>query len=302
MNWRASLLGAAAAFAAFFAGVATVEAQTPGQSAGRLSNERTAAPARPLELVEKSGEIVFSVYSDFRPFSYRDEAGEPAGIDVDIAKAIAGEMGLTPKILIRQAGEKVDDDFRINLWKGDLEKVVADVMMHAPFDQALQVRNDLIVLCCIYYEEKLGVLVDSEKIESMANFARFTRRPIAVEVDTVSDFFLTGAFQGQLNPSIRRGRSFEQAADYLAAGEADALMGPVTQLEHAAGRIERDTHILFPAMPGIVRSKWPLGLAVKENSRDLVYPLDAAISTLIESGRMTEIFAAYGVEYDIPLR
>ena len=55
-----------------------------------------------------------------------------------------------------------------------------------------------------------------------------------------------------------------------------------------------------PPMPGIVRSNWVVGTAVKDNSRDLGYAIGTALDDLRASGDIEKIFANYGVTYIPP--
>ncbi|MEL7048600.1 MAG: ABC transporter substrate-binding protein, partial [Pseudomonadota bacterium] len=75
-------------------------------------------PARKLEDVEASGVLRAVVYYDNKPFSWEDpETGEGKGIEVELARAIAREMKVDLKLLIRIAGESADDDVRSNIWQ-----------------------------------------------------------------------------------------------------------------------------------------------------------------------------------------
>jgi hypothetical protein len=53
-------------------------------------------------------------------------------------------------------------------------------------------------------------------------------------------------------------------------------------------------------MPDIVRSNWVVGMAWKEDSRDLGYAIQAALEKITTSGEMQRIFASYGVTYYPP--
>jgi hypothetical protein len=53
-------------------------------------------------------------------------------------------------------------------------------------------------------------------------------------------------------------------------------------------------------MTGIVRKNWVIGMAWKENSRDLGYAIEAALTKLSESGQLARCFEKYGVSYASP--
>lgn len=225
------------------------------------------------------------------------------GIDVEIAKEIAKSLDVKLKLIVRQGDENVDDDLRVNVWKGDVvAHEAADVMLHVPFDRTLELRSEsLAILFNPYFGEEIAVAYDRQKLPKVETFARFVYNPIAVEVDTASDFFLSNAFNGQLQQSIRHGRVFADAVEVYRSGEAPAIMGSRAQMEWVKHVVpERDTEIAQPPAPGIVRSTWPIGMAVKQDSRDLGYALGDVVDKLVETGQMAAICARFGVTYVPP--
>lgn len=260
------------------------------------------AVARPLDDVVKSGRITIFVYKNYQPYSW-EESGRMTGIDVDIAGEIASNLGVELELLVREADESVDDDLRVNVWKGDLvSHKAADIMLHVPYDRTLEIRSEsMAILFNPYFDEEVAVAYDAEKLENVETFGRFVTNPIAVEVDTVGDFFLSNAFRGQLHQSIRRGRYFMDAVSTLEKGEAPALMASRAQAEWVKNRNpDKNIKIAQPPTPGIVRSHWPIGMAVRHDSRDLGYKAGDIITQLRESGKLADIFARYGVTYIEP--
>lgn len=258
------------------------------------------ATARPLDDVIDSGTITIFVYSDYAPYSW-GEGDEAQGIDVEIARYIGESLGVETELLIRGADENIDDDLRVNIWKGDLiNRRFADVMLHVPVDREVDTRNELAVITGPYFQEQMAIVVDTDELPSVDTFGWFTSNLIAVELDTAGDFFLSNAFQGRLHPSIRRGRTFDDAISLFLDGEVPALMASRAQSEWVASRAAEkgiETEVLQPPMPGIVRTGWPIGIAVKHDSRDLGYAVGDVLTEMIDSGRMAELFASYGVRW-----
>lgn len=253
------------------------------------------AAARPLAAVQASGELRVSVYADFPPYSF-EQGGSLSGIDVDAARALGEALGVRVTFLVREGGETVDDDLRANVWRGDIvERKVADVMMHVPLDPVLAARNDDAFLCCAYFREELAVLHDTATVTEVSSLARFGATKIAVENDTISDFFLSGAFHGQLRNSVVRGRRFADAEEAFSTGVAPALMAPRAQLEWVARRTSLHVALALPAMPGLAKRSWTVGLAVRADSRDLAGALGTALDDLRANGRLDAICARYGV-------
>jgi len=261
----------------------------------------TNSHARPLDELVASGHITIFVYEDYAPYSWQE--GETLkGIDVDIARVIAEKLGVELKFLVRGADENVDDDLRVNIWKGDLiHRKVADVMMHVPYDRELDIRNELAVLSTPYFREELAVLADEEKLPVVENFARFMHDPIGVEVDTVGDFFLSNSFGGKLQTHIRRGRTFGEVASMFLKRKVPAVMGSKAQMEWISSQTgSLEAHISQPPMPGIVRRSWPVGFAVKHDSRDLAYAVGDIVAEMANSGQLSEICERYGVTWNRP--
>lgn len=262
------------------------------------------AAARPLDDVVKSGYLDIAVYEDFKPYSW-SENGQPKGIDVDIVREIARAMGLEPRIVVRTAGENLDADLRFNIWRGELSTFkVVDVMMHVPQDKGLnelqpgevEPRNDLVHFCCSYQLETFAVIADP-KVLTVNTYAPFVYNRIGVEVDTVPDFFLTNAFGGQLMQSIVRRPTFNQTIELWESGEVTAVMAIKAQVEWIRHNTRREARIASPPTPDIVRRNWPVGLAVRTDSRDLGYEMDLHLEEMAKSGRLAEIMSAYGVTY-----
>lgn len=262
----------------------------------------TTAQARPLDDVIDSKEITIFVYSDYAPYSWEQEQGDYRGIDVEIANALGKRLGVDVKILMRGADENLDDDLRVNIWKGDLiYRQVADVMMHVPYDSEVNARNELAVLMAPYFQEQMAVVVDRETLPELNTFGHFRTHKIGVEVDTAGDFFLSNAFSGQLHQSIQRGRTFADAANMYISGDVPALIASRAQSEWVASQAtNRESYIAQPPMPGIVRTGWPIGIAIKHDSRDLGYELADMLSQMQSDGELAAIYEGYGVKYQPP--
>ena len=257
--------------------------------------------ARPYDEVVDSGKITVFAYSDYAPYSWIDESG-PQGIDVEIARHFGKALGVEVEFLIRGADENLDDDLRVNIWKGDLVyRKVADVMMHVPFDREVDTRNELAVLMAPYFQEQMALVFNTEDMPEVDTFGRFVTNPIAVELDTAGDFFLSNAFRGQLLQSIQRGRTFQDAMDLYTSGEVGALLGSKAQAQWVAFKAENiQSEIAQPPMPGIVRTGWPIGIAIKHDSRDLGYALGDVLTELVDTGEMAKIYQRYGVDWIEP--
>lgn len=265
------------------------------------------ALARPLDDVIDTGVLKIAIYENFRPFSFK-ENGELKGIDVEIGKAMAKELGVKPEFMLFGADEDVDDDLRNAIWKGRLigerktdelrNRVVADVMLHVPYDTDTKVRNPLVVFFGQYFTEGLSVVVDPEKIENATTLAPFIYEKMGVEIDTLADLYLSSAFGGRLLSKLTHFVTFDEAIEAFINKKVAGLMGTWSQIDWAQKKANNGSKIVQPAMPGLVISEWHVGMAVKHDSRDLGYALGDVISKMRGNGALKAIFSGYGVRYN----
>lgn len=259
-----------------------------------------AVAARPLDEVVGSGILRVIAYLDNAPFSW-DDNGAPKGIDVDIAKAIANELGVKPEIILRMPGEKGDDDLRVNVWKGPLTGGgVGDLMMHVPIDREFAARNPEAVIGNPYFQERIALAIDSDRTGLNPTFDTFKGMKIGVQLGTVSDYFLMRFEDGALIDNIAHHVRAEDGAKEFKSKEIAALMGQRARIEALLHDIGVTPRIVEPVMDGIVRNQWIVGMAWKENSRDLGYHVQASLEKLKANGKLAEIFRSYGVTYIEP--
>ena len=148
------------------------------------------ANARPLDEVTAAKSLRVIAYYDNAPFSWEAD-GKAKGIDVDLARAIARELGVDSEVLLRVQGEKEDDDLRANVWKGPLTGGgVGDIMMHVPVDKEFALRNKEAVIGNPYYQERVAVAIHPEMTGDNPTFDVFKDKQISVQIGTVADYFL----------------------------------------------------------------------------------------------------------------
>lgn len=260
------------------------------------------AAARPLEDVQAAGAIRIAVYRDFPPYSW-DDGGVIRGIDVDIARDIAAALGLKLDVMVQTAGETVSDDLRNAVWKGHyLGGGVADVMLHIPHDRAFGLRNAEAVLFAPYQRERFALVRDPDRVDT-AVIDNLPDVPVGVEIDSVPDFVLLGADGGRLRPLVRHYMTADKALEALKAGEVAAVLAPRTQIDAtlAGWPGHRFVTTLTPIPPPMA-SFWDIGMAVKENARDLAVVVGDIVAAMAADGRLQAIFARHGAVWEpIPL-
>jgi polar amino acid transport system substrate-binding protein len=253
-----------------------------------------------LDEIQERGFIDVGVYSDFAPWSFIKD-GKPAGVDIDIAKLVAADLGVEARFNILPADENVDADLRNMIVRGPIiGGKVSNMMMHVPYSFDFQCRNEAVVINGLYHQEQTAIAYrkDAYTDGKLPVPAYFRFDPVGVENDSLADFYLTSVNNGMLSPMMTRYPSMTAAMDGMKRGEVKAVMGTLSQLEYLK---DETIGIHTPPLVGLSTGTWPIGLAVRFNWRPLSYAADDAINTALQDGRIKSVFSNYGLTHTVPV-
>jgi len=272
---------------------------------------------RSYDDIIESNEIIIAVYSDFQPFSYKED-NKAKGIDVDLAQVIAKKLGVKLRLRWMTADENVEDDLRNNLWKGHyLKKIVADLMLRVPYDRDYSLlRDDIgelvhqhVHMFSPYHTESWKIIYNNKKIDSVGTIAVFQYHDIGVEVDSIPQFYLSSAFRGRMTDHAKQFLSIRQAIDAMVASEVDAVMGLSSQISYfqsiisinSTTKIQASNYVLADnAFPMMGKQQWDMGMAVKTDYRQLSYVIADIVEAMVIQGEMKSIFSKYDALYKKP--
>lgn len=277
-------------------------ARSAAGMAGAMALPALLAPtpllAAPLEKVRELGVLRVGLYADNRPWSWSD-SGKPAGIDVDLAHALAEALGVRADIALFLADEDLSDDLRNVVWRGGLLGFQpCDVMLHVPFDRQFMAREDNVAFLAPYYRERFGAVCGPQVDDCEAPPVRLKGRRLAAELDSIPDYYLLGSFGGVLAKDIVHQPTGYGAVVAVSRGEADAAIATVAQIEAAMADIGSDgLRRRAGPLPAMMSPGWDIGIAVKENSRNLGFAIEEQVAKLSADGRMKAIFARHGVDW-----
>jgi ABC-type amino acid transport substrate-binding protein len=265
--------------------------------------------ARSYDDIIESREITVAVYSDFIPFSYQED-GQAKGIDVEVAKHIAKQLGVSLRFRWVTADENVEDDLRNNLWKGHyLKRSVADLMLRVPYDKEYsELRDDIgervheqVHMFAPYHTESWKIVFNTKKIDEVSTMAVFQYHDIGVEVDSIPQFYLISAFNGRMSKRTKQFPSLALAISALDEQKVDAVMGLRSQVSHYQHQLESSTFQLASnAFPMLGKQQWDIGMAVKSDFRQLGYAVGDIVEAMISQGQMKTIFDQYNAVYQVP--
>ncbi len=250
--------------------------------------------------VKSKGVLSVSLYKDFPPYSFVAD-GKQQGVDVDLAEAIAQKLGVKSEVRLVPADENVEDDLRNNVWKGHyMGGGVTDMMLHMPYDRAFSEKVDKVKFVAPYQVEQVAFAFDTDKVGKQPTLANFMSAPIGVEIDTLSDLYLLQAMQGQISKNIKHFENLTKASDALQKGEVAGIMGPRGELEGVLAQRAERIQIQGLVTPGLARSSWAMGIAVKADNEELAKAVDNAMAELVKDGSVKKIFDTHKVTYYPP--
>lgn len=307
MRSLAIALGLGSAVLAAVPAFARCENVVPGQ---RPQNTARQFVGQTLDDIVERGTLNIAVYEDFAPYSWL-EGDEPKGVDIEVGRILAEGLGVEPVFRFVQAGENLQADLMNHVWRGTVQQEpVSNVMLRVPYNSEFTCLVEQVVFTGQYAKEQIAIAYsladypdavasDTDRHEGGPVPAFFRFDTVAVENDSIADFYLTAFPGGQIGPNMRRFRAMAQGMDALAAGEVMAAMGPLAQLEFGAAD---GVAVHRPPLINFGLSGWTVGIAVHHSHRDLAYALDDAVMAALGDGRMAAAFEKYGLTFTPPER
>ncbi|PWR18700.1 substrate-binding periplasmic protein [Zavarzinia compransoris] len=270
--------------------------------AGATRAEQPPVGTLNYDSIRARGILRIPYYEDFAPYSATTPDG-PKGIDIAIGREVAQRIGLQAEFFPLVAGEKIDDDLRNGIWRGNVvDRTVGDLMFHIPYDKQIQINNDLTVLFGPYFEEGFAIATDPERMPGGFDPDQDADKRIGVEVDTMPDFFLASGNGGKLRAATVHFPRPVEAVAALGRGEVDAVIIQAAQLEAFAPALAPKAVVRPFLMGGMFRSRWTVGCAIRETCRPLVYEVGDALAAMQADGTMQRLFTEAGVTYWAPQR
>lgn len=261
----------------------------------RIYADTVSTVGESLDEIRAKGRLRVGLYEDFAPFSATAPAG-PVGIDVDVARLLAGRLGVALEPVLVPAGDSVDDDLRNHVWRGTVvDRATVNLLLHVPYARELQLRSELVVLVQPYFTESLALARDPERLPDEGSLEG---EPIGAELDSLAAMRLGLMQGGRLRQRLVHYRRPEDGLAALMAGEIAAFAGLLSQIEAGLGA-GRERFALGP-LPGPGISTWPIGAAVRENARDLGYAAGDILAQAARDGTLAAIFEAHSVRYRPP--
>ncbi|HEV8690422.1 MAG TPA: transporter substrate-binding domain-containing protein [Ideonella sp.] len=240
-----------------------------------------------LARIRERGHLLVGLYKEMPPFH-----AEGQGIDAELGRALARELGVGFSPLPFQAGENMNDDLRNMVWKGHyLGWGPADVLLHVPVDRPLMQANPQVQIVAPYFRERVMLALDASKLPRVESLGDLQGQAVAVAGQSMAGWLLAGAEGGALKERlITDFADGVAAAQALRGGRVAAAAGLASELESVLGGDSRYTLQPLPS-PRLPREGWAVGCAVRKDADDLAMALQQAMQNLQASGRLQALFA-----------
>ena len=253
--------------------------------------------------IRETGTLKVAVYKDNPPFSF-ETGGQLQGLDIDIARALAAQMGLSASFLPFSAGEDMGADLRWMVERGHyLGFGPADLMMRVPVDRNLMFGNRKVLILTPYMSERPVLMYDSRRLDAPRTPEDLQGLPLAGEMGTGLTSAMLGYGGGLLREQVRIVPSAGRAAQSVIEGEVAATYTTRSAAETAMNQSTlpaRHVRLVEFDMGHRASRGWPIGVAIKSANHELRKALESAMANLQASGQMLEIFRAHRLTLTAP--
>jgi len=228
-----------------------------------------------LEQIKQSGKLVLGTSADYPPFEFHKEINgkdEIVGFDIEIAKAIAAELGVELEIK-----DMKFDGLLAALNTGKVDIVIAGM-------NPTEDRKKAVDFSDIYYREVQSVVVRAESVDLIKTLDDLKGKKVAVQKGTTMEAM---AQQHMPESEIKGLGRVTDVVLELKNSKVDAVVmeKPVAKAYVLANPELKLTEIeLSPEDTGFA-------VAVKKGNEDLVTKTNEILKSLVDQGKIDEFVA-----------
>lgn len=243
------------------------EASASAETSSEASEDTSAssdAEGEVLKRVLENGKLIMLTNAAFPPYEYLGDDGSPAGVDVDVAQAIADEIGVDLEV--------VDMDFdglipALQSGKGDI--VAAGMTVTDERKQSVDFTDTYADATQLIIVPAEGATVTGE--EDLAG------KTVGVQLGTTGDLWVTDNADAA---EIKQYKNALEAAMDLQNGRLDAVVIDKLPAENIAS--SNDDLVLIQ----MESTDEQYAIAVEKNNQDLVDIINGVIARMLEDGSL----------------
>jgi len=223
-----------------------------------------------VEKIQDAGKLTVLTEPGFAPFEYIDANGNVAGVDVEISKKIAAELGVEAEI-VPMAFDGIIA--AVQAGKGDIG---------AAGITATEERAKQVAFSANYVDTGIYIIVPegSEKVASPDDIAAGVA--VGVQLGTTSDLFVSDT-----EAEVGRYTTVADAVVALQAGKVDAVVADELPAKDA---VANNTGLVIIDEPLTVEQ---YAIAVNKDNEDLLEVVNKVVEAMVTSGEMEQLIAEH---------
>ena len=228
----------------------------------------TSAAAQTVEEIKKKGVVTIGILSGEPPWGFTNEKGEPVGVDIDVAKLLARDMGVQVKFEPMTVTSRIP-----SLLTGKVDLLIASMGMFPDRAKVVQFSRPYVA------NVNLVVAAKDKAITSYEDLKNFR---VGVNRGNVIDINVTQ--KAPPGTQILRFDDDASAVQALKAGQVDAIGLAIFPLQ-----------MLDKSSPGhpyekkfVVNNQWT-GVAMRKDQKDLNAWVNAFLDKIEKSGELNAI-------------
>ena len=242
-----------------------------GNTSGTANSAAEADGA--LQEIKDSGKLVVGTCADYPPYEWhliKDGKDEIIGFDIDIAQAIADELGVELEI------KDMDFDGLIPaLSTGKIDMIIAGMN---PTDE----RKQSVDFTDIYYTQKDALVIKSEDAENIQSENDLKKASLATQKATIQETYLLENFPDAALQSVPK---LNTAILYLVTGKVDAVL----MVETVAKQYVEQNEGLEIAGFDVASTPNESAIAVAKDNKDFLDAVNDILDEMKESGQIEEL-------------
>ncbi len=226
-----------------------------------------------LEKIKASGKLVVGTSADYPPYEFHllsDEDGELVGIDIDIAKVIASELGVQLEIK-----DLIFSRIFKTLETGQIDMAIAGL---SPTEERQKVAS----FSDVYYQAIQCVIIRKDNSERIKTIEDLRGKKVGVQKDTLQEDMAKGQIHGA-EFDVRE--TIEELIIILDKGLVDGII-----LEKPVGDsyVHRNKNFTSLRCEEKLDNMLGSAIAVKKGDDDLLKEINRILAKLIKEGKIDE--------------
>lgn len=251
----------------------TLNLPTIASLTARVNDLESKLNLKYVDSIKARGVLIVGTSADWPPFEYVDKNGNIVGIDIEIAKRIAQELGVRLEIKDMKFAALIEA-----VQKGTLDIVLADMTPTAE-------RGKVVDFSIPYYFSKgNAIVVLKDEHRSIQKVEDLYGKKIGVQLGTIQEDWARTALGG-LSEITTYDRVYPEMFMALKRGDIDVMVLGDTVAGALCKKLP-ELVVAFYAGGGRIGA----AVALPQGAYDLKYVVNKVIEQMLESGEMEKIF------------